>query len=185
MPNGFWTRLDLTPRLPELQLPALHVVGYYDFFSRESVANFVIMQQQARDAADPDDGSDSFSARGTTARSGSRKVAESRLSVLQGGARRRSDSAQLVRSPSEAGRRGARRSRFRRCATSPWGTTSGMTRRPGRRRALTPTSFYLHSDGRANTRRGDGRLSIAKRRPALSRAMRFGPIRRGRCRPAR
>lgn len=48
-PNGFWTRLELTPRLPELQLPALHVVGYYDFFSRESVDNFVIMQTQARD----------------------------------------------------------------------------------------------------------------------------------------
>ena len=47
-PNGFWTRLDLTSRLPELQLPALHVVGYYDFFSRESVDNFMIMQKQAR-----------------------------------------------------------------------------------------------------------------------------------------
>ncbi len=48
-PNGFWTRLDLTSRLPELQIPALHVVGYYDFFSRESVDTFVIMQQQAHD----------------------------------------------------------------------------------------------------------------------------------------
>ena len=42
-PNGFWTRLDLTPRLPDLQLPVLHVVGYYDFFSRESVDNFKVM----------------------------------------------------------------------------------------------------------------------------------------------
>ncbi|NBV35569.1 MAG: CocE/NonD family hydrolase, partial [Proteobacteria bacterium] len=49
-PNGFWTRLDLTPRLPDLTLPALHVVGYYDFFSRESVGNFMIMQKQAHDA---------------------------------------------------------------------------------------------------------------------------------------
>ena len=48
-PDGFWTRLDLTSRLPELQLPALHVVGYYDYFSRESVGNFMIMQKQARD----------------------------------------------------------------------------------------------------------------------------------------
>ena len=48
-PDGFWTRLDLTSSLPELQLPALHVVGYYDFFSRESVDNFMIMQKQARD----------------------------------------------------------------------------------------------------------------------------------------
>jgi putative CocE/NonD family hydrolase len=48
-PNGFWTRLELTPHLPDLTLPALHVVGYYDFFSRESVDNFVLMQKQARD----------------------------------------------------------------------------------------------------------------------------------------
>lgn len=48
-PNGFWTRLNLTSRLPELELPVLHVVGYYDFFSRESVDNFMIMQKQARD----------------------------------------------------------------------------------------------------------------------------------------
>jgi putative CocE/NonD family hydrolase len=47
-PNGFWKRLDLTNELPNLKMPALHVVGYYDFFSRESVGNFMIMQQ-ARD----------------------------------------------------------------------------------------------------------------------------------------
>jgi putative CocE/NonD family hydrolase len=44
-PNGFWKRLDLTDELPNLKMPALHVVGYYDFFSRESVGNFMIMQQ--------------------------------------------------------------------------------------------------------------------------------------------
>ena len=44
-PNGFWKRLDLTDELPNLTMPALHVVGYYDFFSRESVGNFMIMQK--------------------------------------------------------------------------------------------------------------------------------------------
>jgi putative CocE/NonD family hydrolase len=48
-PNGFWTRLDLTDELPDLKMPALHVVGYYDYFSRESVGNFMIMQKQAHD----------------------------------------------------------------------------------------------------------------------------------------
>lgn len=48
-PDGFWTRVDLTQQLPELKLPALHVVGYYDFFSRESVDTFIAMQQKARD----------------------------------------------------------------------------------------------------------------------------------------
>lgn len=48
-PDGFWTRFELKPRLPELTLPALHIVGYYDFFSRESVDSFLVMQRQARD----------------------------------------------------------------------------------------------------------------------------------------
>jgi putative CocE/NonD family hydrolase len=49
-PDGFWTRLDLVPKLPELKLPVLHVVGYYDFFSRQSVDSFNLMQQ-----GNPDD----------------------------------------------------------------------------------------------------------------------------------
>ena len=48
-PNGFWTRLDLTDDLPNLETPGLHVVGYYDYFSRESVGNFMIMQKLAHD----------------------------------------------------------------------------------------------------------------------------------------
>jgi putative CocE/NonD family hydrolase len=50
-PGGFWTRLELKPRLPELRLPVLHVVGVYDFFSRESVDGFRLMRERA---ADPD-----------------------------------------------------------------------------------------------------------------------------------
>ena len=48
-PSGFWTRVDLTPHLPALEVPALHVVGMYDFFSRESVDTFVLMQTRAHD----------------------------------------------------------------------------------------------------------------------------------------
>ncbi|MBL8174858.1 MAG: CocE/NonD family hydrolase [Bryobacterales bacterium] len=39
-PDGFLKRLDLTREVEALRLPAQHIVGYYDFFSRESVANF-------------------------------------------------------------------------------------------------------------------------------------------------
>ena len=48
-PDGYWRRLNLTPEIPDLDLPMQHIVGYYDFFSRESVGNFMIMQRQARD----------------------------------------------------------------------------------------------------------------------------------------
>lgn len=46
-PDGYWYRLNLTDRIVELDLPAQHMVGYYDFFSREAVAGFVHMQQRA------------------------------------------------------------------------------------------------------------------------------------------
>ena len=39
-PDGFWKRLDITREVEQLNIPAQHVVGYYDFFSRESVGNF-------------------------------------------------------------------------------------------------------------------------------------------------
>jgi uncharacterized protein len=46
-PDGYWTRLDLTDEILQLEMPIMHVVGVYDFFSRESVDNFVRMQQHA------------------------------------------------------------------------------------------------------------------------------------------
>lgn len=50
-PDGFWTRLELKPALPDLRLPVLHVVGVHDFFSRESVDGFTLMRQRAKDPA--------------------------------------------------------------------------------------------------------------------------------------
>ncbi len=47
--DGYWKRIELTDEIVDLELPMQHVVGYYDFFSRESVGNFVRMHQQARD----------------------------------------------------------------------------------------------------------------------------------------
>ncbi len=47
--DGYWKRLELTEEIADLKLPMQHIVGYYDFFSRESVGNFMRMQQQATD----------------------------------------------------------------------------------------------------------------------------------------
>ncbi len=49
-PDGYWTRLELADQIADLRLPIQHVVGYYDFFSRESTGNFARMREQARDA---------------------------------------------------------------------------------------------------------------------------------------
>lgn len=50
-PGGYWKRLDMTEEMTDLELPIQHVVGVYDFFSRESVNNFVRMQRQSRNAS--------------------------------------------------------------------------------------------------------------------------------------
>lgn len=47
--DGYWKRIELTEEIADLELPMQHIVGYYDFFSRESVSNFERMHQQARD----------------------------------------------------------------------------------------------------------------------------------------
>jgi putative CocE/NonD family hydrolase len=38
--DGWWQGRDVTPALPELALPGLHLVGWYDRFCRSTVANF-------------------------------------------------------------------------------------------------------------------------------------------------
>src|SRR4051794_38973660 len=49
-PDGFWKRLDLTSEMEKLtSLPAQHVVGYYDFFLRETVSNFQRLSTRSED----------------------------------------------------------------------------------------------------------------------------------------
>ena len=155
-PTGFWTRLDLTSRLPELQLPVLHVVGYYDFFSRESVDNFVIMQKQARDPA-------------------TRKQQRLVLGPWDHGTIGKSQVADIHFGPDAALDVAAIQLDWfnRHLKQDPLAIAKPFS--PVRyfsmgdnvwRDAQTwppeghaETSYYLHSKGKANTRSGDGRLS--------------------------
>jgi putative CocE/NonD family hydrolase len=154
-PNGFWTRLDLTTKLPELQLPVLHVVGYYDFFSRESVDNFVLMQKQARDPATrrqqrlilgPWD-------HGTIGKS---KVAE-----VDFGAEAALDVAAIqldwfdryLKQDAGAKAQPLPPVRYFSMGNNVW--RDAQTWPP---EGVVATSFFLHSDGKANTRSGNGRL---------------------------
>ena len=155
-PNGFWTRLDLTSRLPDLQLPVLHVVGYYDFFSRESVGNFVIMQKQARDpqtrrqqrlVLGPWD-------HGTV---GKTKVAEVEFGP---GAAIDMAAIQLdwfdrhLKQDSAVQAKPFPPVRYFSMGDNVW--QDAATWPP---EGFKAASFYLHSDGKANTRKGNGRLS--------------------------
>lgn len=155
-PDGFWTRLDLTSRLPELQLPALHVVGYYDYFSRESVGNFMIMQKQAREPKTrqqqrlilgPWD-------HGTV---GKTKVAE-----VEFGPEAAVDTFALqmdwfdrhLKQDPAALSKPFPPVRYFSMGDNVW--HDAQTWPP---EGFTSTSFYLHSDGKANTRQGNGRLT--------------------------
>jgi putative CocE/NonD family hydrolase len=155
-PNGFWTRLDLTSRLPDLQLPALHVVGYYDFFSRESVDNFVMMQNGARDPATrkqqrlvlgPWD-------HGT--------IGKSQVAEVNFGPEAALDVAtiqldwfdrHLKQYPAAVAKPFAP-VRYFSMGDNVW--RDAQTWPP---EGFKDTSYYLHSNGKANTRGGDGRLS--------------------------
>jgi len=155
-PNGFWTRLDLTTRLPELQLPVLHVVGYYDFFSRESVDNFILMQQHARDPATrrqqrlvigPWD-------HGTIGKS---KVAE-----IDFGAEAALDVAAIQLDWFDRYLKqdaGAQAEPFPPVKYFSMGDNVWRDAQTWPPEGVVATSFFLHSDGKANTRSGNGRLS--------------------------
>ena len=155
-PDGFWTRLDLTSHLPELQLPALHVVGYYDYFSRESVGNFMIMQRQARDPKirqqqrlilGPWD-------HGTV---GKTKVAE-----VEFGPDTAVDTFSLqidwfdrhLKQDPAAQAKPFPPVRYFSMGDNVW--LDAQTWPP---EGFTSTSFYLHSEGKANTRKGNGRIT--------------------------
>jgi putative CocE/NonD family hydrolase len=156
-PDGFWTRLDLTSRLPDLQLPALHVVGYYDYFSRESVGNFIIMQKQARD---------------TKTRQQQRlilgpwdhgSVGKTKVAEVEFGPEAAVDTFALqldwfhrhLKQDAAAQAKPFPPVRYFSMGDNVWHDAQIWPPE-----GFTSTSFYLHSDGKANTRQGRGVLSL-------------------------
>lgn len=155
-PNGFWTRLDLTSRLPELQLPALHVVGYYDFFSRESVDNFMLMQKKARDPATrknqrlvlgPWD-------HGTIGRSKVAEVDFGPAAALDVNAIQLDWFERHLKQDPVAQAKPFPPVQYFSMGDNVWHNANTWPPE-----GFTATAFYLHSDGKANTRKGTGRLS--------------------------
>ena len=155
-PNGYWTRLDLTSRLPELQLPALHVVGYYDFFSRESVGNFMIMQKQAHDPKTRqqqrlilgpwDHGSVGKTKTGEV-EFGPEATVDTFASQLDWFDRHLKQDPSALSKPFPP-------VRYFSMGDNVW--HDAQTWPP---EGFTATSFYMHSDGKANTRQGNGRIT--------------------------
>jgi putative CocE/NonD family hydrolase len=154
-PDGYWKRLDLTRDVTELELPIQHVVGYYDFFARESVFSFVQMQRKAIDVA-------------------TRKQQQLILGPWDHGTIGKSKVGDLDFGP-EANwdATGATLEWFDRflkrdpkLASKPlvpvryfvMGENKWHDAEAWPPSGYEESSFYLHSDGKANTRGGDGRL---------------------------
>ncbi len=155
-PSGFWKRLDLTTQLPELQMPALHVVGYYDFFSRESVDNFVIMQKEARDPATrkqqrlvlgPWDHGTIGKSQVAEVNFGSEAALDIATIQLDWFDRHLKQDAAALAKPFPP-------VRYFSMGDNVW--RDAQTWPP---EGFTDTTFFLHSKGKANTRGGDGRLT--------------------------
>lgn len=154
-PGGYWKRLDLADEITDLELPMQHIVGYYDFFSRESVGNFVRMHQHARN---PKTRSRQQLILGPWDHGslGKTKVGEvdfgpnAKLDVaaenIKWFERFLKQDPQALAEPFPAVRYFSMGDNVWKTAKSwpPTGTAS--------------TAFYFHSDGHANTQSGDGRL---------------------------
>jgi putative CocE/NonD family hydrolase len=158
-PNGFWTRLDLTSRLPDLQLPALHVVGYHDYFSRESVDNFMIMQKQARDEKTrqqqrlilgPWDHGTIGKTKVAEVEFGQEAAVDLFAIQLDWFERHLKQDAAALSKPFPP-------VRYFSMGDNVW--HDAQTWPP---EGFKATSFYLQSDGKANTRRGNGLLLLEK-----------------------
>ena len=154
-PDGFWTRLDLTRKLPDLQLPVLHVVGYYDFFSRESVDNFVLMQTTAKDTATrqqqqlilgPWD-------HGTIGRAQVAEMDFGPAAALDVNQNQLEWFDRFLKQDPAAARRPFSPVRYFSMGDNRW--VDAQSWPPAGNQ---PTSWYLHSDGHANTRSGTGLL---------------------------
>ena len=154
-PNGYWDRLNLTDQITDLEMPIQHMVGYYDFFSRESVGNFVRMREHARKPTirqqqqlilGPWD-------HGT--------IGKSQVGEVDFGPAARLDTIatsiawydQYLKPSPSAGTKPPVPVRYFVMGENTW--HEAQTWPPA---GFSPASFYLGSSGKANTRSGDGQL---------------------------
>ena len=155
-PNGYWKRLDLKAQLPDLDLPALHVVGYYDFFSRESVENYVLMQNHVRN---PDVRQQQHLILGPWDHG---DLSKSKVGDVEFGAEASLDViavsldwfARYLKQDAKAEAKVFAPVRYFSMGDNTWREAQTWPP-PG----FTATNFYLRSDGTANTRRGSGRIT--------------------------
>lgn len=144
-PDGYWKRLDITQEIEAMDLPAQHIVGYYDFFSREEVGNFQRMKSRRSQQLilGPWD-------HGT--------IGKSKVGDVDFGTDAQIDLAgenlTWFNRFLQAGSRDFPAVRYFSMGDNTWRTAQSWPPENSQ-----STWFYLHSAGKANTRTGDGRLT--------------------------
>lgn len=155
--DGYWKPTELTAEIVDLKLPMQHIVGYYDFFSRETVGNFARMQQQARDPETrqrqqlilgPWD-------HGSIGRAKVGDVDFGENAVINKDGENLKWFERYLKTDAANPPAVAVPVKYFSMGDNVW--REAQTWPP---QGFTPTAFYLHSEGGANTGAGNGRLDI-------------------------
>ena len=156
-PDGYWHRLELSDQVADLDLAIQHVVGYYDFFSRESVDNFKLMHEHAAVESvrqkqqlilGPWD-------HGTIGRSKVGDYDFGDTAVWDRNAANIDWLDRYLKDTSKAKLAAFSPVRYFSMGDNKWYDADSWPPQ-----GVKETSFYLHSNGKANTRGGDGSLHL-------------------------
>ena len=154
--SGYWRRLDLSDEILKLEIPVQHIVGYYDFFSRESVNTFVQMRSRAHNESTrlqqqlilgPWD-------HGTIGMSKVGEVDFGPQAVWDAAAANLKWLDRFVKNDPTASTEPSAAVQYFVMGENAWRESENWP--PS---GYSPTAFYLHSNGNAATRHGDGRLN--------------------------
>jgi len=151
--DGFWKRTDTLPEIPHMSVPAQNIVGYYDFMCRAAVTGFQLMR--TRSATPYSRENQQLIIGPWDHDTGNRKTAEvdfgpqAQLDMIA------ENTAWFDRFLRETSGSHTRFShvRYFSMGDNVWHNADQWPPADA-----VQTAFYLHSAGRANTNRGDGRL---------------------------
>jgi uncharacterized protein len=154
--DGFWNRQHATRRVENLDIPAQHIVGYYDFLCRETVASFQRLRRssatsRARRNQQLILGPWDHGTIGREIVGGVNFGPNARLDVVEENLRwfDRFLKHSPLPQPSFP------RTRYFVMGRNEWRTAPDWPPPEARE-----TAFFLHSAGKANTRRGNGSLTL-------------------------
>jgi putative CocE/NonD family hydrolase len=154
--DGFWSRQHATPRVENLDIAAQHIVGYYDFLCRETVASFQRLSRSSATARARMNqqlilGPWDHSTLGKEIEGGVNFGPEARLDVT-------AENLQWFDrflKPSITSKSDFPKVRYFLMGRNTWRTAPDWPPPDAQE-----TAFYLHSEGKANTRKGDGSLTM-------------------------